>query len=106
MPAQPASSASAARSWTRTRKFFGLQPMVSAVRIDEENLLEPLGGPYRARGAVEENVEVHRILLQVAPGPDFLVARVEEGHLTRLAEQRADLIARHAGAHPGKKRLR
>src|SRR2546428_12730467 len=75
------------RSWPR---------IPSHVLVQEEDFLEPLGGPDRPRGAVEEHVEEHGILILVAPGPHLFVARPEHHGFPGLAEQPPYFIAGHA----------
>src|SRR5881628_678807 len=81
------------RSWPR---------IPSHVLVQEENFLEPLGGPDRPRGAVEEHVEEHGILLLIAPGPHLFVARPEHHGFPGLAEQPPYFIAGHAHSHSSK----
>src|SRR5262249_19581238 len=90
-------SASRARLWpntTRARRAAS-RLLLAAPAIEEQDLLQALRAPHRARGAVEEHVEEHVVGLVVAPGPGLLVAGREGPDLSRPAEQPLDVVARH-----------
>src|SRR5260221_13066327 len=65
----------------RENILFMTPPIASGVVVHPEDFLDPLGGPDRSCGPVEEHVEEHRILLLVAPRPHLFVARAEHHDL-------------------------
>src|SRR6266436_3469905 len=97
--AHPAAIRAGSSTKAARKEVVFMSPAPSHILVHEQDFLQALRGPHRARGPVEEDVEEHGILLLVAPGPHLFVAGLEHDDLPGPAEQPAHFVAGHARLH-------